>query len=286
MSRSLQLQALLEKTSETVRRRLEGAAGERFLERIETRARSAHPGFEVSPSFLSFVGARINEAILERGPELLFVEDLALVWGCLEAVPSALERFDQQILAPILRRLGTDSDTAQRVREKLWVGRRLEEYAGRGPLSAWTRMVVKRQVINDSRGEGPVLPAPSDDEAQNDPFLELAEKDPEFQALQADARAALKRSLQSALQALAPEELELLRLHHIQGVPHGELGKKFGLPRSTVAFRLEKARAHLLERARASLETLLGERRSDVDSLIRAVQGDWDLSLSILRPRL
>jgi RNA polymerase sigma-70 factor (ECF subfamily) len=277
----LQSHDLVSAAPEGVRRRLAQGLADGLVEEICRRVGAAHPDLELGPSFLAFVGARLNEGVLDRGLDSLFVEDLALVWACLEASPTALERFDLTVLRPILRRLGTDADTAQRVREKLWVGRKLEEYAGRGALSAWTRMVVRRQVINDARGSGPST-VPESEEAGGEAAL-LALADPELLALQADARATLEQALRDALAGLAAEDRELLRLHHIEGIPHGEVGKRVGLPRSTVAFRLERARERLLKEVRESLARLLGERQSDVDSLIRAVRGDFDLSLSLLR---
>ncbi len=263
-----------------VRARLGPGEAAGWVTTLSSRIRTAHPALEQTPALFAFLGARLVGPAADKGLEALHVEDLALAWGCLEAVPHALERFDLEVLRPIVRRVGADPDVAQRVREKLWVGRKLEEYGGRGPLAAWTRMVVRRQLLNDVRGPAPVAAGDPAAEPEGDLF---ALANPELLALREDAKGALKQALAEAMAALPAEDREVLRLHYLDGLPHGEVGKKVGLPRSTVAFRLERARGRLLDHTRAALERALGERRSDVDSLIRAAHSNLELSLSLLR---
>lgn len=276
--------ALLDAVPPGARELLSPSGAERWAEHLHRRVSAAHPDLDQPHSLFAFVGARLGEATLEKGPDALHMEDLALAWGCLQAMPLALERFDLLVLRPLVRRMGADPDLAQRVREKLWVGRKLEEYAGRGPLKGWTRMVMQRLAINELRrtppGQAGALPN-ADEGGPDERLWALA--DPELLTLQANARGVMKQALSAALAVLPEEDRLLLRLHHLEGIPHGQVGRRVGLPRSTVAFRLERARTRLFAQTRAELQRLIGERPSDVESVIRAVQGDLDLSLSLLR---
>jgi len=228
------------------------------------------------------LGQLLTTAALED-PSSFHAGDVALALGCLEQDRGALRRFDAEVLGPVVRQVGKgDDELAQRLREKLLVGARprLLEFAGRAPLKRWLALVAKRELADLKR-------APSNREVGGEvgaqALWDLVTSDPELSAVKANARAALERALTDTLAAMSEKDRDLLRAHHLEGVPHGELGKRLGAPRSTVAHWLEQARQRWLAAVKVQLHERLGLDGSSLDSLLGLVGSRLDLSLQGLQ---
>jgi RNA polymerase sigma-70 factor (ECF subfamily) len=168
----------------------------------------------------------------------------------------------------------------QRLREKLFLpidGRPgLERFIGAGRLAAFVRVAVVREAIDLLRQDARA-PALSDDGVVDllAPLL-----DPEAAAISADLRSRFRAAFEAAVAALAPRQRACLRLHVLDGVTLDELALTYGVHRATVARWLEAARDALAEGTRAHLRRDLDLGDADVDSVVRQVQSQVELSFA------
>ncbi|MCH9681791.1 MAG: sigma-70 family RNA polymerase sigma factor [Deltaproteobacteria bacterium] len=260
------------------------------LSRARTDAEASWPALEVQPEALAaFLGARVDA---EAGPEVamqLELGSLALAWACASGSDAAIVLFRASHDVDVdvaVRRLGLDSaeadDVRQAVLSKLFVAGsdKIRSYTGRGPLGAWVRAVTVRQAISMGRRR-----APLDLAVGEVPTGVPALADPERDYLQARYGRALREALHEAVGELPPEERNLLRFRFVDELTLDELARVFDVHRATVARRLAKARQQV---RRAALGRLRGQLEVDgheMDSLVRMVRSQLDLSLSGLLAR-
>jgi RNA polymerase sigma-70 factor (ECF subfamily) len=245
-------------------------------------------GFEASGEALGrLLGAKLQG--VELGAARL--EELCLVAGCLEGLRPALDAFDQRMLRPVvaamndrlLRGLGRD-ELAQQIREKLLVPvngtLRLQGWGGRSPLVAWVRAVATRLALDarDAHGKEAL-----EDEQTEALIARLpAEGNPELSALQASHKSQLTTALRQAVRRLPRRERTVLRLHVFQGLSTEQLGRVFHADGSTVRRWIQGARETVLEGVRQALRERFELSVSQVDSVVRGVDGGITLSLSAL----
>ena len=105
---------------------------------------------------------------------------------------------------------------------------------------------------------------------------------PDSALVKVRSQAALKKALVAALLSLDEEDRRLLAMHHLDGIPHGEIGKAVKTPRSTVAWRLDKARQKVLEATKRNLRES-GLQQKEIDSLFGVLRSQVDISLSVLK---
>lgn len=239
------------------------------------RGQEAWPKLKLdAEAFEAWLGARADD-------EKLHFEDLWLCRACLTGVAGAVNAFRKELLGPALLALpeGDRDDVGQRVLERLLAGSKpkLAEFEGRGSLERWLRMVVLRE----ARSERLV--------AQREEPLNVVEQlsgafipRPDSQLIKARSQAALKKALVAALLTLDEKERKMLSMFHLDGVPHGEIGKVVATPRSTVAWQLQQARDKVLAATKKNLRES-GLTPRDVDSLFGIVNSHVDLSLSALK---
>lgn len=256
-----------------------------LLEGLCARAKSAWPELELSePVFARFIAERLQPATLEKGVDALHAEDLALVSAVLQGDARAMKLFEARMLRPAARASYPDDadELAQRLRQKLLLGThpRLGEFAGRGPLLAWLRMVARREAIDLQRSSGRARETSSEPE---EPLADLFASDPELNAIRERAKASLQEAIRAALSELELKDRRLLRMHYLDGLAHGQIGQALGAPRSTIAHWLVQARARLLERTREKLKAVLKISERELDSLIGLVRSHLDLSFSVLK---
>lgn len=213
----------------------------------------------------------------EQGPH---AGDLALSRDCLAGRASALQRFDRDFLAAVagsVRRRGLspeDTDeVVQELRARLLTGEhpRLMEYSGRGPLRGWLRVVAVRLALNYRRRQKPEPP-------RELALAALAPDDPELDVLMSRYGAELKRALQAGLASLAVRDRAILRLHLLDGASLSEIGRLYGVNKSSVSRWLVEARAQLLVFVRSALTERI--TAGDLISLVRVLGARLDLSLT------
>jgi RNA polymerase sigma-70 factor (ECF subfamily) len=110
---------------------------------------------------------------------------------------------------------------------------------------------------------------------------------PELAVVRDRYRAEVEAAIRAAFDALdSARDRNLLRLYYLERVGLDRLGQMFGVHGSTVSRWLTALRESVLDDVRTRLSERLGMSGdfADVDSLIRAVQSELELTLSrILR---
>jgi RNA polymerase sigma-70 factor (ECF subfamily) len=228
--------------------------------------------------------ARFADQLAERlraGADPHHAADLVLAAACLAGHPAALAILERDHLAAaaaaLTRRRLPPADVdevLQQLREKLLLGERprLLDYAGRGPLRSFLRVAALRTAHNLRRAAGPLAP-PLAAEL-------IAPDDAELAALELRHAAEIKRALQAGLLTLGMRERTVFRLHLLDGLSLEEIGRLYGVNKSSVSRWLGAARAHLLDTARRELAARLDP--GDLASLVRAFSENLDLSLTRL----
>jgi RNA polymerase sigma-70 factor (ECF subfamily) len=247
------------------------------------RGRVAFPTLELEPEvaaawFLARVGVLDPLPQDERVP----AEDLYLACACASGSDAAIEVFAArhlQRLAPALRHAGLEDTGIAEVEQELvallFVGDgapHILTYGGRGDLHAWLKSIAVRMALrrreHDARHAG--------DEA----LVDLAAADdPGLEHLRKTAGAELRASFAAALASLSAADRTLLRQHHLDGVTLDALATTHQVHRATIARRLAAARQAVADRTRDELVARLGLATAELDSVVRLVQSQLDLSL-------
>jgi RNA polymerase sigma-70 factor (ECF subfamily) len=266
-----------------------------FDEALETRLRTVRAagrdgwsGLPLSDEeFLRYLAERLPEgADLLDALEHIHAADLHLACACALGKPRALEAFERHCLAGIsaaLARFSAGSDfhdeVRQAVRERLFVcepGRRarIEDYAGRAPLSSWVRVVAVRLALDLLRRKGRQPPT-----VEDDILAHLAtDADSELRMLAGRYRVEVKQAFQEAFAALPTAERNLLRLHYLDGLTIDEIAAMKRVHRSTVARRIIRACELVAASSHRILVERLGIAESQVDSVMRLLRSNLDLS--------
>jgi RNA polymerase sigma-70 factor (ECF subfamily) len=213
-------------------------------------------------------------------------EDLYLAFACARGDPKAHAELDALYLERVERELRRKpmlapfaQDAIQRLRQKLLVGGegggpKLLDYAGAGPLLALVRAAALRQAINLRRAR-----LSSGKQVPVDESTSLLSPDPELAFLKAHYREPFQAAFREALAALSDEMVNVLRLHLVDGLNIDRIGALYGAHRATAARWIAATRRELLEGTRARLAARLRLGAGEVDSLLRLLCSQLDLSL-------
>ncbi len=213
--------------------------------------------------------------------------DLYLAFACARKERWAVEHFHRELLplavvaARSIDRQGQfDDDIREQLSERLLVGRgeghppKIAEYSGRGPLENWVRVAAIRTALN-------LLPQ----RAAAEPLeaaAELKGADVELDFLKEKYRHEFKQAFEAAVKRVPADELNLLRMHVIDHLSIDKLCALTGVHRTTAARRLSRARQTLCEATRVELIARLGLRGKELDSVMRLVRSNVDLSIARL----
>ncbi len=250
-------------------------------------ARTVWPGVAVEPKqFSQYLRARADVSDLKDPAR---VGNLYLACACALGDKRALALFEVHY-APLMRAAlakmrfsaAQIDDALQILRQRLFVGEaggqpKLAEYAGRGDLANWVRIVAMRFGVDLKRMR-------SDHLAENDQIFETltTDDDPELEYIKDKYRPAFKEAFKEALKSLEPREQNLLRQHFLDHMSIDQLGPLYRVHRSTAARWLENAQAELLKRTRSSLMKRTRASRSQCDSIMREVHSRLDITLHSL----
>ncbi|NVB82749.1 MAG: hypothetical protein HOV81_30510 [Kofleriaceae bacterium] len=252
-------------------------------------AAAAWPTFQLS---LDRYRAHLAQRVADRAGEdaahvvrTMPAADLYLAAACSDGDAAALAAF-RDVHVPALRQaLGklalpdaTIDETVQRVLVMIFVGDggppQIAGYAGRGTLRSWVRTIGVRTgrrlagVEHDS--------ARGDDELAE---LPAAVGDPELEMLRARYREEVKRAFAAAFAELADRERNVLRQYHIDGLTIDQLAALYQVNRATTARWVAGARQALVARTRDQLVGRFGIAPAEVDSIIRLVRSQLDVSV-------
>jgi len=214
----------------------------------------------------------------------LHVADLFLAYHAQRGEPravAALRAMLEELRGP-LRRTGAGEPLIEEVLADLpaeliaprpGIDPRLTGYAGRGPLAGWLRVFAVRAVLDRRRRTGTAV----DDELIGE--LAAPELDPELAVLRRRYAAELTAAFIAACAELDPTALLLLRQRYLDGLGIDRLAALHGVHRSTAARRLAAARSDLSASVRRRLLDKLGVGPTTLDSIIRLVGSELELSL-------
>ncbi|MFP2960111.1 transcriptional regulator [Myxococcus sp. 1LA] len=219
--------------------------------------------------------------------ERLHARDVALALACAREVPKARALLETEVFARLrvpLSRIHPSpvfvDEVLQALRANLLMPRaeapsRLLGYAGAGPLLHWvsisgTRLALRmrKALGEESYVEAEVLvahPAPGG--------LELG-------FVREEARGHVRAAFVRAVASLDDDDRELLRLHFVERLSLERMGALFDLHKSTLSRRLTAVQTLLEKRTRRALAERLSLPEPEVDSVMRAIHGRLDLSLS------
>ncbi len=265
--------------------------------RIGAAGRAAWPGVALADEAIAArLAARLrDDAELRAAPGGAPQHDadvylaIALATGDPDAVRAFEDRFVPQI-DHVLRRLrlpaSTIDELKQRLRFDLLVGGegapKIADYAGRGELAGWLRVTATRRALTLLRREGRAARA-GREASLDDMLLEHwpdASPGPEGKHLRAKYTAELKRAIREAFAALEVRQRNLLRQHVLDDLTIDDLARLYRVHRATCARWLADARAELGKGTRKRLIAALGLRFSEIDSLLRFLDSDIELSIS------
>jgi len=238
-------------------------------------------------AFAAFVAERLAagapaSAALER----LWLGDLALACACAAGDSAAIETLDRIVSREVASaadsaRAGAAvrDEAAQIVRTLLLVPRAerppaIHDYAGRGPLGGWLRIVAAREVVRLLR------PSRREVELRDHPaFGEATASDPVLSALKMRYRRELAEALHMALAELGPRDRTLLRYQLVDGLSIDDIAAVYRVHRATAARWLARVRDDLIESTRRLLAEQLGIGADEVVSVLRLVQSELDISV-------
>jgi RNA polymerase sigma-70 factor, ECF subfamily len=232
-----------------------------------------------------------------RPPELSLADQLAtwclddiyLAIGCIARDPAAVAAFDREIVPLIdLALTGWDraivDETRQQLRAMLLVdnagrGPLLAQYAGRGALRRWVRVVAAREAGKTLRADRAALPV-----ADAELFDRLAPAtDPQVSAIKNEAAAAFRTAFVAALGELPARERAVLRLHVLDGLTIDDIAPLYTVHRATIARWIAAAKQSVLDRTRKKLMHDLRIGADELDSLIRLIHSRIELPEDALR---
>lgn len=269
--------------------------------RIAAAGRAAWPGIELADAMIAArVAARLRDdadardtdatgealAELVGGPH--HDADVYLATALAARAPAALAVFEERLVPQIhhaLRRLRLPAaqidDVVQTLRVELLVGdgargSKLADYAGRGELVGWLRVTATRKALS-------LLRKTSREDALDELLLEHwpdGAADAGTQHLRATYTAELKKAIREAFAALEVRQRNLLRQHILDELTIDDLAHLYRAHRATCARWLAEARAELGKHTRKRLVAALGVDRDELESLLRFLDSDIELSIS------
>ena len=257
------------------------------VSRIATAGRAAWPTVVVSDALIANrLAARLKDDP-DSKLDNLHDADLYLAMALAEGDQAALKVFESDFVPQIdvaLRRLrlagGTADEVKQALRFELLVGndgnRKIGDYAGRGELAAWLRVSATRKALK-------VIRKIDREETLDEILLDHwpdATPGPESKHLRTQYTTELKKAIREAFGSLEVRQRNLLRQHILDELTIDDLARLYRVHRATCARWLADARADLGKATRKRLMTALGMPTSDIDSLLRFLDSDIELSIS------
>jgi RNA polymerase sigma-70 factor, ECF subfamily len=258
--------------------------------RIASLGRAAWPAVAIDDSAIAARIARLVRDDPEVPLDDLHAADFYLATALAAGDAGALRAFEVELVPEIrvaLRRLRLPAaeveDVTQALRSELLTGDdpKIAGYAGRGGLVAWLQVTATRKAFKRTRHIARERPL---DEVLLDHWSDPAPS-PELRHLRDTYTAALKTAVREAFGALEVRQRNLLRQHFLDELTIDDLARMYRAHRSTCARWLADARAELTRRTRKLLIAALGLRIAELDSLLRFLDSDIELSISrILDP--
>ncbi len=262
---------------------------EALIDNAYQTGRRAFPTIDLPlESFARFALARAEQAA-NWGETPECAADLYLAAACVEQMPAAVAEFLSlfgERMPKYLGRLARNADMVNEVRQIIATRclvsgpdrpSALTSYSGAGSLEGWVRATAVREALAlNKSSDRHVSPADSVLEAQV-PWV-----DQEISLFRKIYREPVSKAFASACRQLPAEHRALLRLHFAQGVTTAQLATMYNLSRATVVRRLTDAREALVALVKSELKSTLGVTEEDFLSVVKLVNSQLDLRLSMV----
>jgi RNA polymerase sigma-70 factor (ECF subfamily) len=257
-----------------------------------TRARATWPELRVADdAFVRFVAERLA-ADEGYAPSLTLPEDLYLACACSHGDVQAIRAFQQRYepnYRVVFERMGlreSADDLCQLLLRRLFIaeGKRraaIGNFSGKGALGKWVKVLAAREghhFLEQSRPHTSRVVERDPDEIA----ARLGEIDPEVDRLKEGYRARFKAAFAEAFHELPERERNLFRLQYLDGLNLDRMAAVYNVGRATVARWRTRARQQLLEQTHAKLAGDLGADARDVESILRFIDSQLDVSLTRL----
>ncbi|HEX3763439.1 MAG TPA: sigma-70 family RNA polymerase sigma factor [Kofleriaceae bacterium] len=257
-------------------------------------AQRAFPTFELPRDiFVAYLRERIPADVkLPAALRQMHTSDLYLACGCARGNVRAFAAFDERCLGPldrVLDKLGIDADVSadvkQDIRCRVLVGSggraQIVDFSGRGDLRGWVRVMAVRQALQRQCRRRRELPVEDDELLQRIVAPGTLELDHAKQRYQQE----FKHAFDDTLRMLSDRERTLLHQHYVDSLSIEEIAALYRVHRSTAARLLAHARLRVLEAMRARMMSALGVQSHDLDSILRMIRSQIEISLRGLQRR-
>lgn len=260
------------------------------FDRLHELGRARWPGIEIlAADFASHLADHLGIPPETADALALHAGDLYLALAAARGDPEAIAAIDRTCIErvdPAIHGLLPPCDIAdvkQLLRQRLFVGAagsspKILDYAGRGELRAWVRASAVRTAISLLRSQK------REHAHHQDLWLAAPEigLDPTIEHLRPRLQREFQAAFEAALASLTSRDRNLLRQHFLDDLSTDELATLYRVHRVTAFRWLTRARARLLARTRRALAARLQLRRSELDSVMRLVDSQLDISLARL----
>jgi RNA polymerase sigma-70 factor (ECF subfamily) len=212
--------------------------------------------------------------------------DLYLALALATGDAAAVRAFEDKLVPQIdvaLRRMrlpgGAADEIKQALRFELLVSDgapKIADYAGRGELAAWVRISATRKALK-------LIRRGAREETLDEILLEhwpAGAPDPQRAHLRERYTTELKHAIREAFAALEVRQRNMLRQHILDELTIDDLAKLYRVHRATCARWLADARAELGRGTRKRLVGALGMPAAELESLLRFLDSDIELSIS------
>ena len=261
-----------------------------LAEQLET-AKSYWNDLPIQPeAVLAYLGSRLNVSESPNAEEVrdaissMMVADLVLCCGLACGDVRALELFEHaygQEIGHAVGRIDSTGDMREEVRQvlrdKLFVAEPgetlgIESYAGRGPLGRWLWVMATRETLMARRRHHRETPLVDLD-------LQIADGNLELDFLKREYRTEFRLAFAEAMTELSAKERNLLHYHFVQKLTIDQIGAIYRVHRVTAFRWLRSARLSLVSATRRRVASRLEIHATEVDSILRLVQSQLELSV-------
>ena len=215
--------------------------------------------------------------------------DLYLAAACTAGDDAAITAFRDAVfpvIRPALGKLGlsetTIDEAEQRVLVMILVGDpvrpAIATYGGRGRLRSWVRSIA----VRTARRLAGLTDGGADAGQDELDRLTAGVHDPELAMLRERYRDQVRTALADALAALTERQRNVLRQYYIDALTIDQLATLYHVDRATTARWVIGARTGVLDGTRDRLRAVLGVTSDEVESILRLVRSQLDLSLRLL----
>jgi RNA polymerase sigma-70 factor (ECF subfamily) len=267
----------------------EGVSAAELTARLQSfwhEARAAWPDVTVDPVRFCDTLAEHADSIAALGR--LRTKDLYLACGCLAGDAAALRAFDA-FIETVSGMLGKLAENATLLAEAKQHARQtvlprgalppaLAAYNGHGDLGGWLRIILSREIIQHLKRAQRTAPLP--DEAEQ--LADGESDDPEMALLKKQYGQDFKEAFATAIRQLDDDDQRVLSYAIVRQMTIDEIARLERVHRATAARSVARARARLAQLTRDVLKQRLLIDSGQLESILRLVPSQVDVSVKRL----